>query len=81
MQITNSRFICSSCGDMADIASVLQLHANYGSAHDGTRLDLKLCGRCMDAVFNFIQQERKKKERKYNDATKSNRNRYSLWSG
>ena len=74
MQITNSSFICSSCGGMADIASILQLHANYGSAHDGTRLDLKLCVRYMDVVLSFIQQERKKKERKYSDATKSNRN-------
>ena len=62
----NSDFIhtrCEICGgeDCAGVAlSRLRLLCGYGSAHDGERVELTVCGNCADNLYNLIHKERGK---------------------
>ena len=60
MSAQNTDFICEICGRPDIIASKMILQANYGSANDGERVTLDVCGNCIDKLFAIIQ----KKERK-----------------
>ncbi len=47
-------FICEICGKQDLASSHIRLEANYGSIHDGERLELYVCGDCMDKIFEAL---------------------------
>ena len=49
-------FICALCGGRFNFLSTIIMHANYGSAYDGDKVEIPLCGDCFD-----VQMERVKK--------------------
>ena len=49
-------FICAICGGQFNFLSTIIMQANYGSAYDGDRIEIPLCGDCFD-----VQMERAKK--------------------
>lgn len=55
MNIPNHDFICEICGQLDLIASTIILEANYGSVNDGERLELNVCGDCIDKIYDAIQ--------------------------
>ena len=55
MNIPNHDFICEICGQSDLIASTIILKAKYGSVNDGERLELNVCGDCIDKIYGTIQ--------------------------
>lgn len=47
-------FTCEICGKQDLASSHIRLEANYGSIHDGERLELYVCGDCMDKMFEAL---------------------------
>lgn len=54
MSVQNTDFICGICGQPDIVASKVILEANYGSANDGERVTLDVCGNCIDKLFAVI---------------------------
>ena len=57
MSVQNTGFICEICGQPDIVASKIILQANYGSANDGERVTLDVCGNCIDKLFAVIQKK------------------------
>lgn len=57
MSVQNTDFICEICGKSDMVASKVILDANYGSANDGERVTLDVCGNCIDWLFSVIQKK------------------------
>ncbi len=55
MNKPNHSFICEICGQADLIASSIILEANYGSINDGERLEINVCGDCIDKIYDAIQ--------------------------
>lgn len=53
----NTDFICGICGQPDIVASKMIVEANYGSANDGERVTLDVCGNCIDKLFEAIQKK------------------------
>lgn len=45
---------CEMCGKEELSLSHIRLEANYGSIYDGERLELYVCGDCMDKMFETL---------------------------
>lgn len=63
MDERNGDFINARCeicggGDCAGAAlSRLRLICGYGSARDGERIELAICGSCADRILDIIQEK------------------------
>lgn len=53
-------FCCDICDQMDLVPSFVELTANYGSAHDGEWVKLRVCGDCMDWLFDAISERAEK---------------------
>lgn len=53
-------FCCDICDQPDLVPSRVELVAAYGSVHDGERVKLKICGDCMDWLFNSISERAQK---------------------
>lgn len=49
---------CEICGERDLVMSELQIKCNYGSKHDGERLSLSVCGKCIYRIYDKLINER-----------------------
>lgn len=54
--IVSENFYCDICDQTDLVPSLVELTANYGSAHDGERVKLRVCGDCMDWLIDAISE-------------------------
>lgn len=47
-------FVCEVCGNTDLVPSNIILECNYGSAYDGERITLAICGNCADRLHDKI---------------------------
>jgi len=52
--VLSESFVCDLCDQTDLVPSLVELAANYGSVHDGERVKLRICGNCMDWLFDGI---------------------------
>lgn len=45
---------CDLCGNESLIPSRIIIECNYGSAYDGERLMLEICGDCADRIYSSV---------------------------
>ena len=58
--IGEENFCCDICDQTDLVPSWVELVAAYGSAHDGVQVKLKICGDCMDWLFDSISERAQK---------------------
>ena len=58
--VRSGGFDCDICNQTDLVPSQIELVAAYGSAHDGERVKLKICGDCMDWLFDSISERAQK---------------------
>ena len=59
-EVIAENFCCDICDQTDLVPSWVELVAAYGSAHDGERVKLKICGDCMDWLLNSISERAQK---------------------
>lgn len=47
-------FVCPMCGEQYYMPSMIVLCPDFGSAHDGERISIQICGACMDKLITAI---------------------------
>ena len=67
MRVQNTDFVCEICGKRDIVLSSLRLQCNYGSANDGEKLRLNICGTCADMVYERIQKKKSEAKRGRNN--------------
>jgi membrane protease subunit (stomatin/prohibitin family) len=52
----NADFICPVCNQKSPCyASFVTLQAGYGSVHDGEKAKVRVCGECIDRLFEKLE--------------------------
>lgn len=55
---SNADFVCPVCDQKSPCyASFVTLQAGYGSIHDGEKAKIRICGECIDQLFERLETE------------------------